>query len=202
MSEETKVPAWLETMANKIAVDENWPSGQYPQAAFDALDIVGETAVDGDSAVSLLQVVIDEVERIKSIDKRLAGILRYAEKHCGHSPLAGKPGEGTLMEDHHRLRVIADATEEFLSDGPGEIFQAIRDLRSAVEAAGKEAAEEHAEIERLRAIADVVGELPLGDGVSACVPQSVINAIFAVWTAWKEPPKPQGRRQEHEPTAQ
>ena len=140
MSEETKVPAWLETMANKIAVDENWPSGQYPQAAFDALDIVGETAVDGDSAVSLLQVVIGEVERLNSIDTRFAGVLRYAEEHCGHSPLAGKPGEVTLMEDHQRLRAIADA----------------------------------------------VGELPLGDGVSACVPQPVINAIAAAWTAWKE----------------
>ncbi len=92
-----------------------------------------------------------------------------------------------------RLRAIADATEEFLFDGPGELFQAIRDLRSAVEAAGKEAAEEHAEIERLRAIADAVGELPLGDGVSACVPQPVINAIFAVWTAWKETAEAAGK---------
>lgn len=40
-----------------------------------------------------------------------------------------------LKTEVEQLRIIVDATHEFLSDGPGELFQAVRDLRSAVEAA-------------------------------------------------------------------
>ncbi len=47
-------------------------------------------------------------ERLNSIDTRFAGVLQYAEEHCGHSPLAGKPGEVTLMEAHQRLQVVVD----------------------------------------------------------------------------------------------
>ena len=77
-------PEWLATMARRVVEDENWPNGQYPHVAFAAREIVAEEVADDDVQVSLLQLVIDEVDRLR---KELVDLADIAEAHHGDQPL-------------------------------------------------------------------------------------------------------------------
>lgn len=58
-----QLPEWLRQVAEGEAMAEDWPNGEYPHAAFAARNIVAEKNDSSDAQVSLLQVVINEVEQ-------------------------------------------------------------------------------------------------------------------------------------------
>ena len=93
---EATLPAWLRAFVDKaiylVAQQySDWPNHEYPRAADEALSLVPQQYTD-DAAVYLLQVLIDEVERLRTdAEKRKAGrkavsvnifVLRAVLKIC------------------------------------------------------------------------------------------------------------------------
>ena len=63
--EKVLLPDWLRQIAEKVPEMDDWPNGKYPAVAFEARGVACADD-EGDPAVILLQMVIDEVERLQS----------------------------------------------------------------------------------------------------------------------------------------
>ena len=107
-----RVPGWLREIAERVALDEGWPDGKFPHVAIEARAIVAECSAGDDVGASLLQCVIDEVERLRGATtwQPMATaprdgtevVLRIEQKGlCGRSALVGHymPG-GYCVGDH------------------------------------------------------------------------------------------------------
>ena len=73
---DTQLPRWLQELVERrvnasLESPCEWPNGQFPHLAFRAREIVAEDDDGDDGQVSLLQVVIDEAERLHTIVDKL-----------------------------------------------------------------------------------------------------------------------------------
>lgn len=66
MANEVNVPDWLERLVDQVLDSEDWPDDEYPRLAFEVRDRIGE-GYDEDGQVSLLQLVIHEIERLRGV---------------------------------------------------------------------------------------------------------------------------------------
>jgi len=79
----SNLPTWLRRLIKKLLNKrDDWPNGKYPQVAFDAVDLLCEEEycpMPGDIIYSFIQVLIDEIERLKpsflTHDERLSASL-------------------------------------------------------------------------------------------------------------------------------
>ena len=65
MAKTVSLPKWLEELISRVIESDDWPGGQYPALAMEARDRIGEFSSDEDWQTCLLQLVIDEVERLR-----------------------------------------------------------------------------------------------------------------------------------------
>ncbi len=65
-----EIPRWLADMVDVITKDSqnrDWPNGVYPHTAFRATELICECGEDPDGQMSLLQLLINEVEQLQAI---------------------------------------------------------------------------------------------------------------------------------------
>lgn len=96
MPKDVTMPDWLQGLINQVAECENWPNDKYPALAMEARDRIGEYGGDEDWQAALLQLVIDEVERLraeldaerheeKCFETSFLNVCLYAEIDAGQS---------------------------------------------------------------------------------------------------------------------
>jgi hypothetical protein len=119
-----ELPDWLEAMIDRVATTGGWPNGKFPAFADEAGCRLGEHFVDGDAHMSLLQCLIDEVERLREVLEPFAAVgrdvpsdwpngcaLSFQPYDSGHAYLAFEScNSDSRCPTIQRWRKAADAT--------------------------------------------------------------------------------------------
>ncbi len=108
---DTQLPRWLQELVERrvnasLESPCEWPNGQFPHLAFRAREIVAEDDDGDDGQVSLLQVVIDEAERLQAIVDKLPKCWRLDDS-------------GKLVQD---VSVVPGMELFILPTGGGDVF--------------------------------------------------------------------------------